>query len=465
MRKVPIYPPLAAIVLMICSCAQERQEFGEYESAATAYVQAGRQSGSLGENPTLEDYLRAARANNPALDAARQRWKAALEELPQARSLPDPRFAYGYEVMWPGKKPSYDNMGPDGTRKDSHSAKMDNQMIALTQDLPLFTKLQLRHAIAIQEVQARQQDYQAELLKLDYEVARAYYEYYYLARSVAVTAGYIDQLRQIEDVARSRYAAAAGSQPDVIRAQVELGKMQNELESMRDMRGPVSQRLRAAINQPGGPLLPWPEAIQPVQAALDDGQAWQMLLESSPQLKALGYEVAGAEKAVELSRQDFLPDFMLGLEYKFGSERSLTPMIGLSLPIWFEKYSAAVRQAQARQLAALREKTAATNMLSAELKMAAYEYRNADRKVRLYRDTLLPRARQALQSTRAAYQSGKAVFADLIDAQRILLEFELAYERAVADTRTGLAKIEMMIGRKVPAEIAATSQPASRESK
>ncbi len=43
-------------------------------------------------NSTLDDLLRHALAANPDVQAARERWSAALERAPQAASWPDPRL-------------------------------------------------------------------------------------------------------------------------------------------------------------------------------------------------------------------------------------------------------------------------------------------------------------------------------------------------------------------------------------
>ena len=53
---------------------------------------------ALDEQSGLEDYLTYAALNNPRLEAAFHRWKAALERVPQAESLPDPRFSYRYYI-------------------------------------------------------------------------------------------------------------------------------------------------------------------------------------------------------------------------------------------------------------------------------------------------------------------------------------------------------------------------------
>jgi len=125
----------------------------------------------------------------------------------------------------------------------------------------------------------------------------------------------------------------------------------------------------------------------------------------------------------------------------------LALMVSLNIPIWWEKYAAGVREAKARYWAAQRDKTEKANSLGADLKMAAYNCRNAQRKIALYRDTLLPKARQSLKSIQVEYQTGKASFTDLIDAQRILLEFQLSHERALADRQQALAEMEMIVGR------------------
>ena len=82
--------------------------------------------------------------------------------------------------------------------------------------------------------------------------------------------------------------------------------------------------------------------------------------------------------------------------------------------------------------------------------MTAYQFRDAGRKIDLYRDTLLPKASQSLKATEAAYRAGKGSFIDLVDAERIILEFELSYERALTDHGQRLGRLEMLIGRDLP---------------
>ena len=51
--------------------------------------------------------------------------------------------------------------------------------------------------------------------------------------------------------------------------------------------------------------------------------------------------------------------------------------------------------------------------------------------IRLFRDVLLPQAREAQRSTEAAYETGQVGMLDLLDSERVLLEVRLANERPV----------------------------------
>jgi outer membrane protein TolC len=55
-------------------------------------------------------------------------------------------------------------------------------------------------------------------------------------------------------------------------------------------------------------------------------------------------------------------------------------------------------------------------------------------------------ARQTLATTETAFRAGSAGFSDLIDAQRVLLEFALAHERAAADRAQAVTRIRALTG-------------------
>ena len=91
--------------------------------------------------------------------------------------------------------------------------------------------------------------------------------------------------------------------------------------------------------------------------------------------------------------------------------------------------------------------------------MALFEFQDAERKFILYQTTLTTLARNSLNVARESYEGGRVEFSELIDAQRLLLEFQLSYERARTDHEISLAKIERILGRKLPQPLQMEGSP------
>ncbi len=449
----------------------------------------------LDESSKLEDYLAFAALNNPGLEAAFNRWKAAVERVLQEETLPDPRFTYRYFI-----REVETRVGPQ------------EQAVGLSQLFPWFGKLKLRGDVAAEAARAARQRYEAEKLKLFFEVKDAYYEYYYLGRATDVVDENFQLVEYLESVARARYKTAAVGHPDVIRAQVELGKLEDRLSALRDLLVPVIARLNAVLNRPTNMPLPLPQAISDEQPTASDEEVLGWLAESNPDLKALDHEIERARRAVALAKKNYYPDFTLGLDYTdvgapmrsnpqgfanpgalrnasrfaggmgdlidaYSIGRSFSPgdrpsdggqdvwMVSLSMnvPLWRGKYAAGEREARARYLAAMGVRSERENALTFAVQRALFEHRDARRKITLYRDVLVPKAKESISSTETAFRAGSASFLDLVDAERSLLEFELSFERALANRAQRLAELEMLVGRVIPRSTEAALEPNQPE--
>ena len=398
---------------------------------------------TLGANSTLDAYLRYAALNNPGLESAFQRWKAAVERLPQVRALPDPRFTYGYYI-----NSIETRVGPM------------QHAIALSQTFPWLGKLQDREDAAARAANAEYELFEAEKLDLFYRVEAAFNELFYLKRSIDIANDNIELLGQFERVARARYRVGAANHPDVIRIQVELGKLEDRLRRLRDLRAPQTARLNAALNRPPNAQLPWPSAVgeRVTDKGVDDLLA--MLRENNPLLEALDEESERERINADIARKDGLPDLTVGLAYTIVGERSGVSIPGngddaflasfsVNVPLWRAKYDAGVREALARRLAIVNQRLETSNRLTADLQQALFEHHDARRRVELYRDTLIPKATESLQASLAGFEQGTADFLDLVDTERTLLEFQLALERATVDRATSYAQLERLVGTSV----------------
>lgn len=442
---------LASAVLLVSGCLPEQEEISYYQEdlqvsipyALLADSSPRHKPKELTESSTLSDYLVYAALNNPQLHAAFDRWKASLERATQVKSLPDPRFNYKYFV-----EEVETRVGPQ------------QQSFGLSQLFPWFGKLELRGDVAMQAANAARQRYEAAKLKLFFEVKDTYYEYYYLAKSIAITKENVNLIIHLESVARSRYKTAAAKHSDVIRAQVETGKLEDRYQTLMDLRQPVVARLNEALNRPAETNIPWPDKIENQDVNTNYNDLRNLLIENNPELKALEFEVAMNNRNIALAKKDYYPDFNLGLtvidtdnssvgDPSDNGKDPVIAMLSINLPIWREKYDAGVREARSRHNTARREKISKANSLSSKLNMVLYRFRDAERKIDLYHNALLPKAKESLKVTESGFRAGSESFTDLIDAQRILLEFTLSYERALADRAQALAKIEMLTARKI----------------
>jgi outer membrane protein TolC len=395
----------------------------------------------LDEASALSDYVAYAALNNPGLEAAFNRWKATVEEVVQAETLPDPKFTYQYYI-----EEVETRVGPQ------------NQGVGIAQTFPWFGKLRLRGKVAQEAANAQRQRYESAKLKLFYEVKDAYAEYYYLGQAVRVFQDNVALVKHLEEVSRTRFKAAAASHPDVIKAQVELGKLEDHLKSLEEFHKPLRARLNAALNRPADTEIPWPQKLPSEALAISDNVILEQLIESNPDLKTLDFEILKNKQKIELARKDYYPDITFGLNYIDTGNSSMSPsprdngkdpliaMVSINLPLWREKYDAGVRQARAQYSAARGTKEDKVNTLSSLLKMVLYKYHDAERKIDLYQNALIPKAQQSLKVTESDYLAGKVGFLDLIDSQRILLEFELSFQRALADQVQKLSEIEMLVG-------------------
>lgn len=413
------------------------------QSADKGAEEGGARAPDLDGDAAVEDFLAYAAIHNPGLKAAFERWAAAMKRIAQARALPDPRLSYGYFIQNVETR-----VGPQQHR------------FGVSQMFPWFGELNLRGDVAAREADVLRARYEEARNRLFYTVEKDFFEWVYLHRAISVTEENLKLLSAMERAAQAGLAVALTPYSGLSRIQVEMGKLEERLKSLRDLRGPLAARLNASLNRPSEAPLPEPANVAWRSPAFEDAEVLEALRRYNPELKALDHAVEKESAAVELARTDFYPEFTLGLEWvqtgealnRAMPESGKDPIIAsvsVNLPIWFGKYRAGVEEAALRREAARQARRDRENTLAADLKMALYAYRDAERKIDLYKNGLVLKARQTFEVSLKDLEVGLASFLEVMDAQRSLLEFQLAYERALVDRAQRLAEIEMLVGRRL----------------
>jgi len=412
--------------------------------ALTLSVRASQQSSDTNDLHKLADYLLYASLNNAELKAKFEQWKAALEQIPQAKALDDPKFTYSYFI-----EEVETRVGPQ------------QQKFGIMQVFPWFGKIQARTDLAAAKAQAARQGYETTKLNLFRQVKAAFYEFAYLATAIDIAKHNLELLQHFEEVARTKYRTATAIHPDIIRAQVELAKIEDILKSLEQLREPTVARLNSVLNRPIDAKLAWPEKSRPENVPLDRRHIVQALKRANPELAELSWEIQAAKSSVELAKKKFYPDIGVGLDW-IQTDGAVSPgvrgsgddpvilMFSMNIPLWQDKYKAAERQAKANVRKIQEQRTDTENKILSRAFEVLYDIEDSQRKTHLYGDVLASKAQELVQASETAYKAGTIDFLSLIDAQRMLLKYELDYERALTNNQQKLAELEMLIGTELP---------------
>lgn len=382
---------------------------------------------------TLPQYLQYAALHNAGLRAAFEEWKAALEQIPQAKSLPDPTFTYGYFIE----------------RVETR------QQAGIMQMFPWFGKIEARTDAAAAAAKAAQRRYEAAKLELFSQVKDVFYEYAYLGNAIRIAGDNVELMQHFEEVARAKYITATATHPDIIRAQIEVARLQDERVTLERLRDPTVARANAVLNRPTDAALPWPEAESVRPAEADRARLVAMLKERNPQLQAAGFDVERLQREVDLAKRGYYPDVGVGVEWMDMDEDAMPDSdegdevlvgIELNLPLWRRSYRAAEQQARAMARRARYEREQLENDLVARAERMLYDFEDSGRKFRLYGDVLVPKAEELVGASEAAYTAGTIDFLSLTDAQQTLLQYQLQRERAYANRQQRLAELETLVG-------------------
>jgi len=394
----------------------------------------------------LADALTRARALNPMLLAAQHAASAADARIPQAGALPDPQLQFG--LMNRMVSDFRSTMDP-----------MTMNQLQLMQMLPWPGKLGGARSAARHTAAAAQADAEDQARMLDAQVRMAYSDAAYMDRAVEVMGRTQELLRGFLEVSTTMYAVGSGAQQDVLRAQVEIGRMTEEIARMSQDRIAAAARLNALLGQeatsPIGPLQlsdPGSVELPPVDSLV----AWA--IEERPALRAGTERVAAAQTTLSAARRELYPDFQVGVSYQ---SRAAFPdmvslMVGVNLPIF----------AGSKQLAMRREASAMRDMAAAELRSLRNETvarivetrarAEQDRHLaRLYRGSILPQARGAVQAALASYRVGRVSFMQLVDNQMTVNRYETEGIRVAADYNQAVGELEALVGRPLATDQAA----------
>lgn len=393
-------------------------------------------------NDILKELIQEALENNPKLEAAVQRALSAEKIIPQAGALPDPQLTFSLSNL-PVNSFSFDQ------------DPMTGKVIGVMQMFPFPGKLSLATDIAEFEAAAikyQQEEIRNQVIQM---VKQTYFDLYTIDRALETTEKNKALMEQFVHVAETKYATGSGLQQDVLRAQVEISKLEDDLIMWQQKRLSFVARLNALLNRPVDTLVDktLPELKLPDSPATIFSA--EQIEQNRPLLKAWNERIQKAETVVKLAERDIWPNFTIGASYRqrddLADGRQLTDFfsatVSMNIPLYFNrKQKAKVAEKGLNYNATKSEyENVKINVLSQVESILAELERNRKR-VELYKGGILLQAQQSLESAHAGYRVGKVDFLTLINNWMMLQNYELQYFFALSNFYKNLADYELVVG-------------------
>jgi outer membrane protein, heavy metal efflux system len=405
----------------------------------------------------LDGLVAQARGGNPEILTARRMAEAAAARVAQAGALPDPMLSAGLMNV-PVANPSL--------RDDP----MTMLAVQLSQRLPPPGLRGARTAAAVAAYQAALLDAGETELDVVARLRTAYHELLEADESLAVLARNRALLETFAEIARARYSVGAAPQPDVLRAQTEITRLDEQLAAVAATRTTALTMINTILErEPMSELAPvYPAAVLALAAGgrgagvfrvtppTELGPDFPSLAElqtlaeqARPALRAQRSRVDAARAALRAAQAERRPmtELMVGYGYRPGAMDMVSVGVGIELPVFARRKQQPMVQEMGWMLAAAElEYRAMVSEVHGEVAARYGRLARMREQITLLRQGVAPQAAATVASAVAAYQSGRVEFLTLLDAQAMQFGIELELARMLSEFGAELAGLARAVG-------------------
>lgn len=388
----------------------------------------------------LQTLIDEALKNNPELLASEARFNASKFRIPQAKSLPDPMFMFGYQ-----------NEGTRNLYTFGNDMAPDSQwMFSLSQMFPFPGKLDLKGKMAARDAESLNASLEAARLKIAARVKELYYELFLAYKNIDIIKDRAALFSNLEDASLLRYSSGMATQLEILMAQSEkymlLEKEEMLKQKIQSNEGMLSSILGRDVNSQIGK----PEEISQTKFVETLNELISIAYENSPEIKSRGKMIASAETKTQMAKREYYPDFTLSASY-FAKSKGFPDMWSLTttvnIPIFYKtKQDQAVAEAAASLKEAISELEGLRLMVSSFIRENYSMVKAAERIMELYKNALIPKTYQDFELALVSYKTGKVDLITVMNSLKSLFDFELSYWGQFVEREKAIARIEAITG-------------------
>ncbi|MCP4551442.1 MAG: TolC family protein [Bacteroidetes bacterium] len=386
----------------------------------------------------LNQYLEVAGQNNPELKVKFNEYMASLEVLPQVKSLPDPQLAFGYFIQ-----PIETRMGPQKLK------------FAASQMFPWFGTLKAKENVAIQTIKAKYELFEETKSTLFNSVKTTYFNLYFNKKAIEITLKNIEILTIFKRLAIIKVEAGLVSPVDEYRIEMEINDLENQLALLKDKQNVLEVTFNNLLNVNKNSLIKTPNNLWIDDIQFTKQEALDSINQFNHQLLGIEFQQQALQYKKEVARLKGNPDFKIGIEYAVigkgpndlaGTDSFVFPTIGLTIPIYRNKYKAMVQEVVYLELAKTNEKMNKVNILETIFENGWKDYLDGDRRISLYHKQFAL-AQNSLTLLETDYSTGNRDFEEILRMDRRLINYNLKLEKAKSDKQAAIAFIIYLMGK------------------
>jgi cobalt-zinc-cadmium efflux system outer membrane protein len=405
--------------------------------ALVASVAAGPAMDTNNGPLPLEQAIRRALQNNPAIQASRANWLSARQRIVEAGAWEDPKLSFNSKVA------RFVDIPRNG---------FVDQTLSVEQMLPLSGKNRSRERVAAAEALGKCEGLRRQELDVTAKVKGSYFRLANLYVLLELNRQDEGSLEQALEASKAKFEVGKQSQADYLMADVERQRI---VEARRDLEQKLSEeqtRLKVLMNQDPFSSLGRPQGDSGVMPPPPVERLRPLTLAHRPEVRQAQAMVAQAVAKAQLARREWIPDpaVSVGAQHYNGGSQAVSELdagVSINLP-WFngKKYRAEEREAQSDAVAAQKGLEQAQTEALGLLRDQLVNLETLHHHLQLYQDRLLPSARQTVASKAADYEADKAGLADVLSSQRAVRELQTMYYQDLTDYQVGWADLEALAG-------------------
>jgi len=393
---------------------------------------------------TLQLAIDSALQDNPNLAQMQARSKAMAAVPFQVGSLPDPVISFNALNL----------------PVDSFNLAQDNmtQMRAgISQAIPFFGKLELRTQVASYHAEAASYDVTEQRFRLLRDVKNTWWTLFYLHRALEIVSLNQSLLRQFVDIARTKYEVGEGLQQDVLLAQLELSKLLDRKIMLQGALKKSQAQLNYLLSNPANQALFLPEKVSEELRSIKNEQS--LFAEANHTRALLSSQrnsIYAAQSQLKLAEKSLMPDFNVGVFYGgrvdnlSGQERSDLMSFKVSMNVPLFAASKQQKEIDQRNSELMQQRYALQdqwNQVQADISSAHSDFQQSQQQAILFKQGIIPQAKQTVASMLAGYQVNKVDFLNLVRSQITLYNYEIQYWQAFVKVKQAAAKLISMVGK------------------